>query len=465
MRVGLRSWTPVPAMLLVLLACSGAGGLVMAHEIEEEVRIRIYLKPETNSLTALIRVPLIAMRDFDFASRASGAIDLERIDAQLIDAVSLWLLNDLSLYESGRKLAPPAIEALRVALPSDRSFDDFITARSSIRQARLTPDTELYAEHALLDVALVYQIEDERSEFTLQPTLGRLGIRTLTQIRYLTPGGDVRGISFTGDPGRVSLDPGFPEVFGQFLQVGFGHVLEGIDHLLFVLVLVIPLVRIRVLVAVITAFAIAQSITLAAALFDLVPTGLWFPPLIEVLIAASIFYLAIENMLQPSIRRRWVVAFGFGLVHGFGFSFVLRETVQFAGDHLLTSLLAFNIGIELGQLLVVIVAVPILKRLYQQMQKASKGFFSPVGGTEEGAVGGGVREPYRPLMILLSAVIAHSAWHWLVERWELFSQYRPELPAADLVLVLGVIRWLLLILTATLVAWLLRGPLERWARL
>src|SRR5439155_7145698 len=82
---------------------------------------------------------------------------------------------------------------------------------------------------------------------------------------------------------------------------------------------------------------VAHSVTLIASAYNLGPTALWFPPLIETLIAMSIVYMALENIVGSNVRRRWMITFGFGLVHGFGFSFALRETLQFAGSYLLTS--------------------------------------------------------------------------------------------------------------------------------
>src|SRR5581483_11212634 len=142
-------------------------------------------------------------------------------------------------------------------------------------------------------------------------------------------------------------------------------ILGGADHLLFLLCLVIPLRRLRPLVAVVTAFTLAHSTTLIASAYDFAPAALWFPPLIETLIAISILYMAFENIVGTRVERRWVMAFGFGLVHGFGFSFALRQTMQFAGSHLLASLLAFNVGVELGQLLVLALLVPVLKALFR----------------------------------------------------------------------------------------------------
>ena len=155
----------------------------------------------------------------------------------------------------------------------------------------------------------------------------------------------------------------------------------------------IPFRRLRPLVAVVTAFTVAHSITLIASAFDMAPTALWFPPLIETLIAASIVYMAIENITGAHLQRRWVVTFAFGLVHGFGFSFALRESLQFAGAHLLTSLLAFNVGVELGQLLVL-----------ASCCRCSALLFTHVVDERVGT-------------IILSAFVAHTAWHWLTERW------------------------------------------------
>src|SRR5215467_4578883 len=154
----------------------------------------------------------------------------------------------------------------------------------------------------------------------------------------------------------------------RFIAIGFQHILEGTDHLLFLLCLVIPFRRFRALIPVVTAFTAAHSITLIASAYGLAPNTGWFPPLIETLIAASIVYMALENIVGgATVHRRWMIAFGFGLVHGFGFSFALRETLQFAGSHLLASLLSFNIGVELGQLLVLLLLIPVLEVLFRHV--------------------------------------------------------------------------------------------------
>ena len=135
-----------------------------------------------------------------------------------------------------------------------------------------------------------------------------------------------------------------------------------------------------------------------ASAYNLAPDALWFPPLIETLIAVSIVYMALENIVGGStVQRRWIIAFGFGLVHGFGFSFALRETLQFAGSHLLTSLLSFNVGVELGQLLVLGVLIPALELLFRFVVAERMG------------------------TIILSALVAHTGWHWMTERFDRFA--------------------------------------------
>jgi hypothetical protein len=201
----------------------------------------------------------------------------------------------------------------------------------------------------------------------------------------------------------VPLDPRWHQAALRFVKLGFLHILDGTDHLLFLLCLVIPMRRLRPLIAIVTAFTVAHSLTLIASAYNLLTDALWFPPLIETLIAVSIVFMALENIVGANRRWRWMFAFGFGLVHGFGFSFALRETLQFAGSHLLASLLSFNVGVELGQLLVLLVLVPALAVLFRFVVAERMG------------------------TIILSALVAHTAWHWMVDRTAILRRF--DLPA------------------------------------
>jgi hypothetical protein len=182
----------------------------------------------------------------------------------------------------------------------------------------------------------------------------------------------------------------------------------------------------------VTAFTVAHSVTLIASAYDLAPDALWFPPLIETLIAVSIVYMALENIATPRPSRRWLIALGFGLVHGFGFSFALRESLQFAGSHLLTSLLSFNVGVELGQLVVLALLVPALELLFRYVVAERMG------------------------TIILSALVAHTGWHWMTDRYGRLRQYQFEWPAIDALFLLTLTRWLIVAVSAAAAVWLAR---------
>ena len=142
-----------------------------------------------------------------------------------------------------------------------------------------------------------------------------------------------------------------------FLLLGVEHILTGYDHLLFLLALLVAGRGIRQLVAIVTSFTVAHSLTLAVATVGLVQPP---PRLIEAAIALSIAYVGIENLLVSDVRGRWRLTFVFGLVHGFGFANVLRE-MELPRAALASSLFTFNAGVELGQVGVLLVVWPALR--------------------------------------------------------------------------------------------------------
>jgi hypothetical protein len=144
--------------------------------------------------------------------------------------------------------------------------------------------------------------------------------------------------------------------FSRFFSLGVEHIWTGYDHLLFLLAVLLAGGGIWRLAGIVTSFTIAHSITLGAA-----ATGLVTLPVepVEAVIALSIVYVAAENLLGRGADRRALVTFAFGLIHGFGFASILAETGLPAGG-ILIPLLAFNLGVEAGQLAVVVVVVPLL---------------------------------------------------------------------------------------------------------
>jgi len=180
-------------------------------------------------------------------------------------------------------------------------------------------------------------------------------------------------------------------VFGQYLVLGFTHILpKGLDHMLFVLGLFLLSTQLAPLLWQVTAFTLAHSITLALSMYGVIALS---PAIVEPLIAACIVAVAVENLLTARLHAwRVFVVFGFGLLHGLGFAGVLTE-IGLPRDEFVTGLIAFNVGVEGGQLAVIALAFL--------------------------AVGYWFRHKpwYRARVVLpLSALIALTGGYWMVER-------------------------------------------------
>jgi len=173
-------------------------------------------------------------------------------------------------------------------------------------------------------------------------------------------GGEIRELAFATEAreARISFAARQPSrEEGSFFRLGIEHILTGYDHLLFLGALLLRGGRLLSLFKIITAFTVAHSITLALAVLGLVAIP---ERLVECVIAASIVYVALENVfLRDAPSQRWVVSFLFGLVHGFGFASALNP-LHLPPRHLALALLGFNLGVEGGQALVVALLLPIL---------------------------------------------------------------------------------------------------------
>ena len=461
------AYRPVP-VFASLVAVLGFlfSATTRAHDIPVDVLVQTFLKPEGQTLHLLVRVPLGAMRDVNFPIHGAGFLDFPVPEALLRNAARLWIADSIDIQEDGATLEPPRIVATTISLPSDRSFASYDAARARLAAGALPVSTELIWNQALFDVAFDYTIRSDRAHFAIRPALARLGVRVVTTLRFLPPDTPERAFEYPGDPGLIRLDPHWYQASLQFIRLGFEHILSGTDHLLFLVCLVLPFRKFRQLVWIVTSFTVAHSITLIASALNLGPASLWWPPLIEMLIAVSILYMALENIIWvssagpssflssrgappprarqdasglatlapsrsgPPLTRRLILTFAFGLVHGFGFSFALKHTLQFAGSHLLTSLFSFNIGVELGQLLVLIVLVPVLAWTFRAVVAERVG------------------------IIICSALVAHTAWHWAGDRLEKLRQF--SWPTFDAAVLAAVMRWGIVVVAIAASIWVTR---------
>lgn len=180
--------------------------------------------------------------------------------------------------------------------------------------------------------------------------VGLLDDRNVTWERTLDASG-------SGAPEKVKVSPKVQ--WAAFILLGIEHILTGFDHLCFLLALLLVAARLRDVLAVVTTFTVAHSITLAAAATGLVSLS---PRIVEPLIAASIVYIGVENLvLRRTPRYRIAIVFGFGLVHGLGFATALGERLPgVVGWAMVPPLVGFNLGVELGQLAVAGLLVPLI---------------------------------------------------------------------------------------------------------
>ncbi len=183
----------------------------------------------------------------------------------------------------------------------------------------------------------------------------------------------------------------------KYVASGIEHIAIGYDHIAFLLAVIVLGRRFWPLFKVVTAFTIAHSITLTLAVLRIVelPSNL-----VETLIAASIVYVAAENFFVRDIRHRWWITFAFGLVHGFGFASVLRD-YGLPQDAIGLALLAFNVGVEIGQLLIVVAAVII----WQLGFRVAAGLGFQITGQRE-----------RQVSLVISGAVLIAGLFWLGQR-------------------------------------------------
>jgi hypothetical protein len=383
-----------------------------AHEFTLDAVLNAFVKVEHNELHLVVRAPLYLFKAAKFPSSGSE-IELARAEPALQRGLAA-LQQGVTLTEDGRALSATAATG-RLSLPSDRSFDSYETATAHVA-APVEPGTRIVVDQGFIDAHLVYPIGRADAVRSVRSRVApELGDFVRMTLRYIGPDGDARALVVRSGAGAVDLNPTRLGAATGFVGLGIGHILNGFDHLLFLLCLVIPLRGWRPLLTIVTAFTLAHSLTLIGSAFGLGPKGAWFPALVEMLIALSIVYTAIENVVGVKLPRRVLLATLFGLVHGFAFSYGLAEQLQFAGGHLLVALFAFNVGIEAGQLLALAAVLPLLVLVRHHVLT--------------GRVG----------EIVLAALIAHAGWHWMAERWDALA--RQPWPSPDLAGLSMLIAW------------------------
>ena len=392
-RLGRCVWLRAPVVLMLTLLTLMMGGLgrAVAHEIPADVQLVSMTRIQGTQWVLMIRAPMAAMTEADIPLRGPY-LDMARVQPALEVAARLWFVDRIRVRVDDRMLPPAKLTHVRVSLASDRSFESWDRAQQHLVNDPPETAGDLVWKQQFLDARLVVELPSAQSRIEVDFGAERMGGRVTHTLHHQVETGPGRVLQLHGATGFVSLDPGALESVRRFAWDGLVHILSGLDHLLFLACLLMGATGLRSLAWTVTGFTLAHSLTLAGAVLGVFPDRLWWEPTVEWTIAASIVVAAADAVLWPRRSTRLWMACGFGLVHGVGFSFALREALPFAGDHAVLALASFNLGVEAGQLLVLVLAWPVWRWI---TERASEDL----------------------VRTALGLVIAHTAWHWMAERW------------------------------------------------
>nr|WP_321250588.1 HupE/UreJ family protein [uncultured Ruegeria sp.] len=245
---------------------------------------------------------------------------------------------------------------------------------ATLAEAQLAVDTEtalappLYVGDTIVDLVLYYDTIGPVQSYSIASVLDP-GLPDQDQTANLI-------LDYASDTPQIFRSRGLmtePLVlqkkgYGGFLSFvweGIRHILEGLDHVLFVVCLVIGAQTLRALLLRATGFTVGHSVTLSLGFFGFIPSGAWFVPAVETGIALSIIFAAVAAFMSFKDSARSEVTMVLlttliGLLHGLGFSFVLHKILQVASPNIWQSLLAFNLGVELGQVAIILALWPAL---------------------------------------------------------------------------------------------------------
>lgn len=297
------------------------------------------------------------------------------------------LARDGLVLTGGDKRMNMTVE--RILLHPNGTQPDFATLEEAQKafletQSFSAIEKGIYVGDTTVDVLLRYTDSESFDEFALSSSLDP-GLpdqdQTANLILDYTPGNvqvfRVRGLLH--DP--VTVTHSMFDALMTFIGEGVKHILEGLDHVLFVICLVLGAMHLKPLLWRVTGFTIGHSITLSLGFFGFVPSAAWFVPAVETGIALSIIYVAVVAVLpdfNPKFRSEkseWIVigiTSLIGLLHGLGFSFVLQNILQVTSPNIWQSLLAFNLGVEIGQVLIVLITLLVFYMIGMIGHRATK---------------------------------------------------------------------------------------------
>jgi len=302
------------------------------------------------------------------------------------DALALLAIQGLDLSVDGEKVNA---KDEQVRIYKNGTQPDFATLDDAKQSFLIEPSFDsfeqgVYVGDTTVDIFLHYPNESAVYNYALSSNLNP-GLPDQDETANLVLDYSPSGVQVFRERGLlqepVVITRSVYDAVITFIKEGVKHILEGLDHVLFVICLVLGAMHLRPLLWRVTGFTIGHSITLTIGFFGFVPTAAWFVPVVETGIALSIIYVAVVAILpdiKPGFQQEkneWTVVGVTGLIgllHGLGFSFVLQNILQVTSPNIWQSLLAFNLGVEIGQLLIVLAASLVFYAISLLGERAAK---------------------------------------------------------------------------------------------
>jgi hypothetical protein len=401
---------------IALLAIVALPGLAVANgsDFAPTIVLQGFVKPEPGRVRLLVRVPLVFLGSFNLPKRGPGYLELDRIDDQLLKAADATG-KQIELRDADTILAP-IVRKARVSVLADRAFQNYAAALALLEGPKLPVDTDVFWDQGFFDAELEYAVDSPTPRLSVRMSVApELERRVKLRLEYLPVGGAVRRYEFSNDWSWMPLDPTWYEAAWIFAWSGFGGAF-ALDRFVFLLCLVAPFRQYKGLLAVVLVMTGLQALTLTAGAVGAIGDIHWLPSLYASGVAFAILLLALGNLSAPRLARRWFIAAVVGALAGFGVGRALSDQLQFAGAHALASVLSFNVGLAAGEILMLSLAYAALRALFSRV-------LGPLLG-----------------VAVLSAVLGHIAWHWMIDAGHALGHAVAEEPS--FATFVAVARWL-----------------------
>jgi hypothetical protein len=346
--------------------------------------LRIYLRMPTplvySQYLAQADTPDQAIEAPYIVSGEEGGQRVHRIDVAALEAdppgFARLVAAGYRMAVSGREIAPEVEAVVVYPAALQPRFAERAEARASLQGPVYPPGSPpAFVGDTVTDLQLFYPSDSAEGEIRISGVVPEgFGTAMFVANVFLDEVDGERQITratgLLAEP--VVLNTSILTAASTFVEQGVWHILEGLDHVLFVLCLVIGATTIGALLWRVTGFTVGHSVTLIAGFLGYTPSGAWFIPGVETAIAISIVYAGAIAVLNRSGASALPVTAAMGLLHGFGFSFVLSDMLSLEAPHLLLSLISFNIGVEIGQVAIVLAVWPPLFLLGRRWGRARR---------------------------------------------------------------------------------------------